>query len=86
MVKYFSYLAVRRRMLFIIATVSITAGFIFHTALLVTRAMETGHGPYAATFEYYSFFSWVLVLVYLIAEIRYKIKDLGSFAEDAKED
>lgn len=79
MVKYFSYLAVRRRMLFIIATVSITVGFIFHTALLVTRAMETGHGPYAATFEYYSFFSWVLVLVYLIAEIRYKIKDLGSF-------
>jgi len=79
MVKYFSYLAVRRRVLFIIATALITAGFAFHTALLVARSMETGHGPYTTTFEYYAFFSWVLVLVYLIAEIRYKIKDLGSF-------
>jgi len=66
-------------MLFIIATVSISVGFIFHTALLVGRSMETGHGPYAATFEYYAFFSWGIVLVYLIAEVRYKIKDLGSF-------
>ena len=79
MVKYFSYLAVRKRMLFIIATSSITAGFIFHTALLVARSMETGHGPYTTTFEYYAFFSWATVLVYLVAEIRYKIKDLGSF-------
>jgi cytochrome c-type biogenesis protein CcsB len=79
MIKYFSYLAIRRWMLFVIATASIIVGFIFHTALLVTRSMETGHGPYASTFEYYAFFSWVLVLVYIIAEVRYKIKDLGSF-------
>jgi ABC-type uncharacterized transport system permease subunit len=79
MIKYFLYLAIRRKMLFIIATVSVTVGFILHTGLLTVRSIETGHGPYTTTFEYYAFFSWAIVLVYLIAEIRYKIKDLGSF-------
>lgn len=79
MIKYFFYLALRKTLLFIIATVSIIIGFVFHTGLLITRSMETGHGPYITTFEYYAFFSWTIVLVYLIAEIRYKIKDLGSF-------
>lgn len=79
MIKYFLYLAIRKRLLFIIATAFIVGGFISHTGLLVLRSIETGHGPYTNTFEYYTFFSWMIVLVYLIAEIRYKIKDLGSF-------
>ncbi|MBI3600318.1 MAG: cytochrome c biogenesis protein CcsA [Nitrospinae bacterium] len=79
MAKYFLYLAIRRKILFIIATVFIAVGFVFHTGILVLRSIETGHGPYTTTFEYYTFFSWAIVLVYLVAEVRYKIKDLGSF-------
>lgn len=79
MAKYFLYLAIRRKLLFVLATGFITAGFIAHTGLLLLRSIETGHGPYTTTFEYYLFFSWAIVLIYLIAEVRYKIKDLGSF-------
>ncbi len=78
-VKYFLYLAFRRRLLFLIANSTVALGFIIHTAGLVIRSSQTGEGPYTSDYEYVLFFSWAIILVYLITEIRYQIKDLGSF-------
>lgn len=79
MIKYLLHLAMRNRILFIMATVMIFAGFVVETAALVQRSMETGHGPYTNLFEYCVFLAWVVFGVFLIAEGYFKIKPLGAF-------
>ncbi len=76
---HFIFLGLRKKLLLIIAMITVIVGFICHTAALFSISFETGHGPYTNFFEYMAFFSWTIVLVYLIVEFRYRIKDLGSF-------
>src|SRR2546430_7733154 len=54
-------------------------GFFFHTLALVSRMIEGGHVPLTSMHEVLSFFSWALVLVFLVVELRYRIHILGSF-------
>jgi len=54
-------------------------GFFFHTLALVSRMIEGGHIPLTSMHEALSFFSWALVLVFLVVELRYRIHILGSF-------
>lgn len=77
--KHFLYLGLRKKPLFLIAAWSVILGFILHTAALILRSADTGYGPYGNFYEYTNFFAWTIILVYLIAEFRYKIKDMGSF-------
>lgn len=79
MIKYLLYLAMRNRILFILATIMISAGFVVETAALIQRSMETGHGPYTNLFEYCVFLAWVVFAVFLIAEGYFKVKPLGAF-------
>lgn len=79
MIKYLLHLAMRNKILFILATIMIFAGFVVETAALVQRSMETGHGPYTNLFEYCVFLAWVVFAVFLIAEGYFKIKPLGAF-------
>ncbi len=78
-VKYFLYLTFRRRLLFIVANSAVATGFLIHTAGLFLRSSQTGHGPYTSNYEYTLFFAWAIILIYLIVEARYRIRDLGSF-------
>ncbi|MBI3805947.1 MAG: c-type cytochrome biogenesis protein CcsB, partial [Nitrospirae bacterium] len=55
------------------------AGFFFHTLALVSRMIEAGHIPLTSMHEALSFFSWALVLVFLVVELRYRVHILGSF-------
>jgi cytochrome c-type biogenesis protein CcsB len=55
------------------------AGFFFHTLALVSRMIEGGHIPLTTMHEALSFFSWALVLVFLLVELRYRVHILGSF-------
>ena len=73
------YLVHRKPLLSILAYITIAAGLISHTTSIGLRAAETGHGPYTTAFEATMFFSWVIVVGYLLAQIKYKLKDLGSF-------
>src|SRR5947208_16650840 len=41
--------------------------------------IEAGHIPLTSLHEALSFFSWALVLVFLVVELRYRIHILGSF-------
>jgi len=78
-IKYLLHLALRNKILFILATIMISAGFVVETAALIQRSMETGHGPYTNLFEYCVFLAWVVFAAFLIAEGYFKIKPLGAF-------
>jgi cytochrome c-type biogenesis protein CcsB len=73
------YLVHRKPLLSILAYITIGGGLIAHTTSIGLRASETGHGPYTTSFEATMFFSWVIVVGYLLTQIKYKLKDLGSF-------
>ena len=77
-----SFLALLVRRAESLSTVSLTitsVGFASHTIALVTRMVG---GPGASTpgfHEALSFFSWMLVLVFLAVEFRHRLHVLGSF-------
>ncbi|WP_447972502.1 cytochrome c biogenesis protein CcsA [Nitrospira sp. Kam-Ns4a] len=55
------------------------AGFLCHTIALATRIMTVDHVPLASFDEAMSFFSWALVLVFLVVGLRHRLHVLGSF-------
>jgi len=64
---------------------TILVGFLIHLAGLLVRWREsylTGYGylPLANMYESLVFFSWTIVLIYLIADIRYRQRALGIIA------
>ena len=79
MLKYFLHLAIKRRILVVLATLMIGLGFIFHTVMLVMLSMKTGHGPYTNPFEYTSFFAWTTMGALFVATIYYRISIIGVF-------
>jgi ABC-type transport system involved in cytochrome c biogenesis permease subunit len=62
-----------------LAGATVAFGLLWHTAIMGIRASETGHGPYTTTYEIAVFFSWLIVVLYFLAEWKYRIRDLGSF-------
>ena len=61
-------------------SLGITAvGFFSHTLALATRMMLADHVPLSSFHEAMLFFSWALVLVFLLVELRHHIHVLGSF-------
>lgn len=79
MVKYMIYIAINRKLIFVLATSMIFFGFIAETIGLVLRSIETGHGPYVEPFEYALFLAWATFAVFLIAVGIFRIKSLGAF-------
>ena len=76
---FFVYLAYRRPVVSTLANGAVGLALIAHTAFIGLRSMETGHGPYTSTFEVALFLAWLIALVFLVTEWKYRIKDLGSF-------
>ena len=54
-------------------------GFLLHTLALIIRAFEAAHIPITSLHEAMSFFSWALILSFLLIEYKYRIYVLGSF-------
>lgn len=77
--EYFVYLAYRKPLVLTLATGTVALGLVFHTLMLGIRSSQTGHGPYTTTFEVAAFLAWMIVVIYFLIELRYRIKDLGSF-------
>lgn len=63
-----------------LAFMGIIAGFCSHMVGLLLRTIASGHLPLTNLYESMAFFSWTIVLVYLIVDGRYKLKGLGIFA------
>ncbi len=59
--------------------VSAIIGFLLHTVALALDYVHSGHIPITNFQEGMSFFSWTIILVFLILEYQYKILILGSF-------
>lgn len=76
---YFVQLVYRRQLISNIAMATVIAGFISHTLVIGLRSQATGHGPYTTSFEVAVFFAWVLTGIFLFANWKYQIKDLGAF-------
>jgi len=67
-----------------IITSLLTIGLILHSGGLVSRWMEThqagyGYVPLSNMYESLIFFSWTIVLIYLILEFKYRQKIIGVF-------
>jgi ABC-type uncharacterized transport system permease subunit len=57
----------------------IGAAFVFHTIFLHQRGERIGHCPITNLFETLAFFSWSLVLTYLVVGQAYRMSILGAF-------
>ncbi|MBM4347776.1 MAG: c-type cytochrome biogenesis protein CcsB, partial [Deltaproteobacteria bacterium] len=67
-----------------ISTSLLIIGLIIHSVGLVLRWQEThqtgyGYVPLSNMYESLVFFSWTIVLIYLILEFKYKHKIIGAF-------
>jgi ABC-type uncharacterized transport system permease subunit len=57
----------------------IAAAFVLHTLFLRARGLAIGHCPITNLFETLAFFSWSLVLTYLVVGPAYRMSILGAF-------
>jgi len=67
-----------------VSTGLVTTGLLFHSIGLILRWMEThqtgyGYVPLSNMYESLIFFSWTIVLIYLILETKYQQKVIGVF-------
>jgi cytochrome c-type biogenesis protein CcsB len=68
----------------VLGTTILSVGLILHSAGLVLRWIEThqtgyGYVPLSNMYESLVFFSWTIVLIYLILEFKYRQKIIGVF-------
>jgi len=69
-----------------VGSFTVLIGVLIHTAAIILRWIESykispdvGHAPFSNMYESMVFFSWTIMVVYLIFERKYKIKSLGAF-------
>ena len=76
---YFVYLVYRRPLVSTLAVGAVGLGLFSQTISIVIRSSLTGHGPYTTSYEVAMFLAWFMVVIYILTEWKYKIKDLGAF-------
>jgi cytochrome c-type biogenesis protein CcsB len=81
---YLILTATRNRMLGTLSTSLLIIGLLIHSGGLVVRWLEThqtgyGYVPLSNMYESLIFFSWTIVLIYLILEFKYQQKIIGVF-------
>ena len=55
------------------------AGAVFQGCAILLRSWEAGHLAVTTSQEALAFFAWILVVTYLVAQIRFHLRILGSF-------
>ena len=58
----------------------LVGGFALHCATLVARYIEAGYTPIVNLHESLSFFSWTLIGIFLLFDLRYRMTVLGAFS------
>lgn len=70
----------RKRPAFVrLALWMVACGFAFHTIFLIFLGLGNRHIPITNLSESLSFFAWCIALIFVIANIRYRIPVLGAF-------
>ncbi|UCD86040.1 MAG: c-type cytochrome biogenesis protein CcsB [Deltaproteobacteria bacterium] len=83
-VLYIGYLFFRNNTLGKVAFLTILLGFIGNTAGIGLRWLESyqmgvGHAPMSNLYESLVLFSWAIVLIYLVVELKYRARVVGAF-------
>jgi cytochrome c-type biogenesis protein CcsB len=76
---YLAYLVRRSEALSRVSLVITGVGFFSHSIALAARMVAENQMPLTSSHDAISFFSWALVLVFLVVELRHRIHILGSF-------
>jgi len=81
---YLIFAASRSKRIGVFCTYLLLLGFLLHSGGLVFRWIEThqtgyGYVPLSNMYESLIFFSWTIILVYLILEFKYQQKIIGVF-------
>ncbi len=86
MVLFVVYLATRSKVVATIANVLAYVGFLAHTAAIGLRWYEAyqvpggvGHAPLSNLYESVVFFSWTILLIYILIDLKYKQRAVGAF-------
>ncbi|HID98560.1 MAG TPA: c-type cytochrome biogenesis protein CcsB [Thermodesulfobacteriaceae bacterium] len=62
-----------------VATSVLTGGFVLHTVAVLWRWWAAGHPPFVNLHDALSSLAWAIVGVFLLFQMRYRIKSLGAF-------
>jgi cytochrome c-type biogenesis protein CcsB len=81
---YIIFTVFKSKKLGTLSTSLLTVGLILHSVGLILRWIEThktgyGYVPLSNMYESLIFFSWTIVLIYLILEFKYRQKIIGVF-------
>lgn len=78
-VAHWIFLTSPRRSIKTVGMASVITGFSFQTILMAVRAVRWDRVPLTNLYEWMTFFSWAIILVYLLVYARYRLKALGAF-------
>jgi len=84
MLAFFAFLASRVEKLGLLGSLTALAGLILQTGAIGLRWRESyqmgvGHAPLSNLYESVVFFSWTIVLIYLLLDLRYRYRVIGAF-------
>ena len=77
-VLYILYAGFRGEKIGKIATWILIIGLLGHTVALILRTLEVGHAPFVTTYEALVFWSWLIALIYIFLQIKFRIRMLGA--------
>jgi cytochrome c-type biogenesis protein CcsB len=81
---FFGFLATRNKIIGLVASSVAYFGFAVQTVAIIKRwvesyAMGHGHAPLSNLYESVVFFSWTIILIYGVIELKYKYRIIGAF-------
>lgn len=84
MLLFFVFLAVRSKAVGSAAMIAAYLGLLTQTVAIALRWKESydmgvGHAPLSNLYESVVFFSWTIVLIYALLDIKYKYRVIGAF-------
>ncbi len=84
MLLFFGFLATRNKTAGLGGTAAAFAGLFIQTVAIGLRWKESydlghGHAPLSNLYESVVFFSWTIVLIYLLIELKYRYRVIGAF-------
>ena len=76
---YLVYLIFPKKLISRASLILFFSGFLFHTVSFAARYIAAGYTPVTNLYESLFFFSWTIVGLYLLLNLRYQLPILGSF-------
>lgn len=76
---YIGFLFVRKDVLLKVAQGVLAGGFCFHTLTILARWIEAGRTPATSLHESLTFFSWIIIALFIYILVKYKQRVLGAF-------